>query len=86
MDAIKRHFPERHYDGFASGPFALLNPTVRRFPLAAAKPYVQSSDSYQVKDADAQTRTEQPPRDEALAEDVQRQWRSRDNRKGEWSC
>jgi hypothetical protein len=89
MDATKRHFPERHYDGSASGPFALLNPTVRRFPLAVPKPDAQSSDSSQVKDTDAQHRTELPSTaagEEVRAEDVQRQWRSRDNRKGKWSC
>jgi hypothetical protein len=89
MDATKRHFPERHYDGSASGPFALLNPTVRRFPLAMPKPDTQSSDNSQVKDTDTQHRTEQlstAAGEEVRAEDVQRQWRSRDNRKGKWSC
>lgn len=86
MDATKRHFPERHYDGSASGPFALLNPTVRRFPLAASKPDAQCSDSSQIKGADAETKADRLPRDEVRAEDVERKWRSRDNRKGEYCC
>jgi hypothetical protein len=49
MDAKKRHFPERHYEGTASGPFAALNPTVRRFPLGPPKPDAQSSDEAPVE-------------------------------------
>lgn len=87
MDANKSHFPHRHYEGRASGPFALLNPTVRRFPLVAPKPDVESPDNSKDHGADAQAETGRPTaaKDEARADDVQRQWRSRDNRKGEWS-
>jgi hypothetical protein len=87
MDAKKRHFPERHYEGTASGPFAALNPTVRRFPLGPPKPDAQSSDEAPVEGADRQPTKERAPtdlKDEVRAEDVQRQWRSRDNRKGAW--
>lgn len=100
MDAPKRHFPGRHYQGAASGPFAGLNPTVRRFPLAAVAAAAaakkpddeQTTDETTPKGADAD---EEPPekgqaappgKDEVRADDVQRQWRSRDNRKGEWQC
>jgi hypothetical protein len=96
--ASTRHFPGRHYEGAASGPFAALNPTVRRFPLAA-KPAVKKADDEeeqqptgdddaQVKDADVPKGTEpaaQSAKDEVRADDVQRQWRSRDNRKGKSS-
>lgn len=85
MRANQRHFPDRHYEGTPSGPFALLNPTVRRFPLSAiSKP---DADSKVTRPEEAQIEPEQPTaaKDEVRAEDVQRQWRSRDNRKGEYS-
>lgn len=101
--ASTRHFPGRHYEGAASGPFAALNPTVRRFPLAA-KPAAKKAkdddeqqpdddeqqlsgdDDAQVKHADAPKGTEPvPAKNEVRADDVQRQWRSRDNRKGKSS-
>lgn len=99
-----RHFPGRHYEGTASGPFDALNPTVRRFPLAArtaknietqqietggdnddengdGDAQVNGRDAPAPADADQQAAA--PPKDEIRADGVQRQWRSRDNRKGE---
>jgi hypothetical protein len=72
MDAPPHHFPARHYEGIADGPFKSLNPTARRFPLAK-KPAAAA--------VDAQAKGEASTED-VRADDVQQQWRSRDNRKG----
>lgn len=90
-----RHFPGRHYEGAASGPFAALNPTVRRFPLAAtpAAKKIKDDEQQPSGDDDAHGNDADAPKgpkpaalgaseDEVRADDVQRQWRSRDNRKG----
>ena len=76
MATDQRHFPSRHYGGRASGPFESLNPTRRRHTLRVPKPDTPSSgEDSQVKAATAED-------GEVRAEDAERLWRSRDNRKG----
>ena len=79
-----RHFTGRHhYEGEAFGPFGFLNPTTRRSPLPAWKPDAHSSASSENDPGKADgEQASKAKNGEIRAEDVQRKWRSRDNRKG----
>lgn len=83
------HFPWLHnHKGASFGPFGFLNPTLRRYPLQFDKSERHSSDEQlqgKKEGETGDTTTDQLPakkKDEIRAEDVQRKWRSRDNRKG----
>ena len=84
------HFTGLHSAGEASGPFSFLNPTTRR---SALPPFRKTHTSSQSSSQDTPQENggmqlkkveeaEEAPKDEILAEDVHRKWRSRDNRKG----
>lgn len=83
------HFPWFHkYEGESFGPFGFLNPTLKRYPLQFEKPESRSSDEQlqgKKEDETQKSTASQLPaskKDEIRAEDIQRKWRSRDNRKG----
>lgn len=78
------HF--HHGKGAEYGPFTFLNPTSRRYPLTWKPPGEDSgSEASSSKQNDPQPNPGQPStskNDELRAEDVQRLYRTRDNRKG----
>jgi hypothetical protein len=79
-------FTGRH-EAESYGPFGFLNPTIRRLPFEAKTPETpRDEDSLQGK-GDGGTRPQKGVNAELRAEAVQREFRTRDNRKGtpSWS-
>lgn len=82
------HFPWFHqYEGKSSGPFGFLNPTTRQYPVSAQQMNTHHEDETKPKtDGDSDDLPAAQPstagKEEVLADDVQRKWRARDNRKG----
>jgi hypothetical protein len=79
------HWSGHHDEGQAYGPFTFLNPTTRRLPLPFQKPVRESSqEDLQVKENGARNATPHSngKNDDIRAEDVERLYRTRDNRKG----
>lgn len=86
----QEHFPARHYEGTASGPFSFLNPTerLRKVPVGRHSSHVGSQNSQDTlrgddaTDVDAEKTGKTDHGDEMRAKGVEHKWRSRDNRKG----
>ncbi|TAQ84994.1 hypothetical protein B7494_g6681 [Chlorociboria aeruginascens] len=75
-----RHFTEaRHDEGEAYGPFSFLNPTKRKYTLSLNKSETPSQAESSQDSTDKDTSSGEA---ETRASEVQRDWRSRDNRKG----
>ncbi|TVY83786.1 hypothetical protein LSUE1_G001200 [Lachnellula suecica] len=79
-------FSGRHGEG-SCGPFGFLNPTIRKIPFASQRPQSPPSRSSLHSGEDAKPGEPKPEASKASnaelrAEDVQREFRTRDNRKG----
>ncbi|TVY21714.1 hypothetical protein LARI1_G000408 [Lachnellula arida] len=79
MSAPYTPFTRRH-EGICSGPFGFLNPTIRKLPFNTQPVATHSSEEPLKGEGDDATKP--PKKAELRAEDVQREFRTRDNRKG----
>jgi len=72
----------RHHEAESYGPFGFLNPTIRKLPFEPKAPEIpREEDALQGK-GDGGKRPTKGGDAELRAEAVQREFRSRDNRKG----
>ncbi|KAH8685723.1 integral membrane protein [Tricladium varicosporioides] len=84
---MAQHNHEKKEAALAYGPFGFLNPTVRRYPISWVPPPHKKNESEEgLKDEETEGRGKKQKdinnRGEIRAEDVQREYRTRDNRKG----
>jgi hypothetical protein len=89
----RNHFSDRHYEGTTFGPFSFLNPTIRRSPIPLNLQHRSGSETGDEKTPDGESTGSSAshinaasPKGEMRASVVDQKWRSRDNRKGIWSC
>lgn len=87
-NVMAQHHPQKKDAALAYGPFGFLNPTVRRYPISWARPSHKKNESEEgLKDEETEEERRKKQKgashgDEIHAEDVQREYRTRDNRKG----
>ncbi|KAH6674385.1 hypothetical protein B0J14DRAFT_38078 [Halenospora varia] len=85
---MAQHHPQKKEAALAYGPFGFLNPTVRRYPISWVRPSHKKNESEEgLKDEETEEERRKKQKgashgDEIHAEDVQREYRTRDNRKG----
>jgi hypothetical protein len=73
------------HEADSCGPFGFLNPTIRRLPFEAKAPETPRDEDSLLGKGDGGTRPPKGENAEMRAEDVQREFRTRDNRKGTFS-